>query len=98
MYPALYQLQRVVLAITVVVWLVTLLTPTLFQRLIPSYASWGNTYEIVTLVLAFVMLVAYIIANFFWQKKMERFREKYEIQKYKKQQEAAKRKRAQKHK
>ncbi len=97
-YPALYQLQRVVLAITVVVWLVTLLTPTLFQRLIPSYASWGNTYEIVTLVLAFIMLVAYIIANFFWQKKMERFREKYEIQKYKKQQEAAKRKRAQKHK
>lgn len=95
-YPALYQLQHVVLMITIVVWLITLLTPTLFQKMISSYASWGNTYEIITLVMAFVMLVIYIVANYFWQKKMEKFREKYEIQKYKKQQEAAKRKREQK--
>ncbi|MCD8355241.1 MAG: hypothetical protein LUE11_01525 [Clostridia bacterium] len=93
-YPAIYKLQRVVFIITAIVWIVTLLAPTVFKRVIPSYAAWGGTFENVTLVLALVMLVVYIISNYFWQKKMEKFREKYEIQKYKKQQEAAKRKRA----
>ena len=97
-YPALYKLQKAVLGVTMVVWLITLLGPTLLKKLAAGYGSWGNTFETVTLVLAFVMLVLYIIANYFWQKKMEKFREKYEIQKYKKQQEAAKRKRAQKNK
>lgn len=97
-YPALYQLQRGVFIATAIVWIITLLGPTVLNRVVSGYAAWGGTFENVTLVLAFVMLVAYIIANYFWQKKMEKFREKYEIQKYKKQQEAAKRKRAQKNK
>ena len=97
-YPALYQLQRGVFIATAIVWIITLLCPTVLNRVVSGYAAWGGTFETVTLVLAFVMLVAYIIANYFWQKKMEKFREKYEIQKYKKQQEAAKRKRAQKNK
>lgn len=95
-YPALYQLQRAVFIVTAIVWIITLLGPTLLNRVVSGYAAWGNTFENVTLVLAFVMLAAYIIANYFWQQKMKKFREKYEIQKYKKQQEAAKRKRAQK--
>lgn len=42
-----------------------------------------------TLVLAFVMLVLYIIANYFWQEKMKKFREKYERQKARQQRAAA---------
>lgn len=95
-YPTIYRMQRFVLAVTVVVWIVELLTPTVFNRVIPGYGSWGGTYENVMLVLALVMLVIYIISNYFWQKKMERFREKYELQKYKQKQEAAKRKREEK--
>lgn len=95
-YPTLYQLQRAVFIVTAIVWIITLLGPTVLNRVVSGYAAWGDTFEIVTLVLAFVMLVAYIIANYFWQQKMKKFREKYEIQKYKKQQEAAKRKRTQK--
>ena len=91
-------MQRGVFIATAIVWIITLLGPTVLNRVVSGYAAWGGTFETVTLVLAFVMLVAYIIANYFWQKKMEKFREKYEIQKYKKQQEAAKRKRAQKNK
>ncbi|MDO4173290.1 MAG: hypothetical protein Q4D42_00875 [Eubacteriales bacterium] len=92
-YPAIYRMQRFILGITIVVWIVELLTPTVFNRFLPSYASWGGVYENVMLVLALVMLVVYIIANYFWQKKMQLFREKYELQKYKQQQKAAKRKR-----
>lgn len=97
-YPAIYKMQRFVFIITAIIWIVTLLAPTVCKRVIPSYDSWGGTFENVTLALALVMLVVYIISNYFWQKKMEKFREKYEIQKYKKQQEAAKRKRAEKNK
>ena len=97
-YPALYQLQRGVFIATAIVWIITLLGPTVLNRVVSRYTAWGGTFETVTLVLAFVMLVAYIIANYFWQKKMEKFREKYEIQKNKKQQQAAKRKRDQKNK
>lgn len=61
-----------------VVWLITLLGPTLLKKLAAGYGSWGDTFETVTLVLAFVMLVLYIIANYFWQEKMKKFREKYE--------------------
>ena len=68
-YPALYKLQKAVFGVTVVVWLITLLGPTLLKKLAAGYGSWGNTFETVTLVLAFVMLVLYIIANYFWQEK-----------------------------
>lgn len=95
-YPALYKLQKAVLSVTVVVWLVTLLGPTLLKKLVASYSGWGDTFETVTLVLAFVMLVLYIIANYFWQEKMKKFREKYERQKAKQQRAAAEKARANK--
>ena len=76
-YPALYKLQKAVLGVTVVVWLITLLGPTLLKKLAAGYGSWGDTFETVTLVLAFVMLVLYIIANYFWQEKMKKFRRGY---------------------
>ena len=95
-YPALYKLQKAVLGVTVVVWLITLLGPTLLKKLAAGYGSWGNTFETVTLVLAFVMLVLYIIANYFWQEKMKKFREKYERQKARQQRAAAEKARANK--
>ena len=55
-YPALYKLQKAVLGVTMVVWLITLLGPTLLKKLAAGYGSWGNTFETVTLVLAFVFL------------------------------------------
>ena len=90
-YPALYKLQKAVLGVTMVVWLITLLGPTLLKKL-----AAGNTFETVTLVLAFVMLVLYIIANYFWQEKMKKFREKYERQKARQQRAAAEKARANK--
>ena len=88
-YPALYKLQKAVLGVTVVVWLITLLGPTLLKKLAAGYGSWGNTFETVTLVL-------YIIANYFWQEKMKKFREKYERQKARQQRAAAEKARANK--
>ena len=77
-YPALYQLQRTILIITAIVWIVELVTPTILKNAVESYAAWGDTYETVMLIAAIVMLVVYIIANYFWQEKMKKFREKYE--------------------
>ena len=77
-YPALYQLQRTILIITAIVWIAELVTPTIFKNAVESYAVWGDTYETVMLIAAIVMLVVYIIANYFWQEKMKKFREKYE--------------------
>ena len=45
MYPALYKLQKAVLGVTVVVWLITLLGPTLLKKLAAGYGSWGNTLK-----------------------------------------------------
>ena len=95
-YPALYQLQRGVFIATAIVWIITLLGPTVLNRVVSGYAAWGGTFETVTLVLAFVMLVAYIIANYFWQEKMKKFREKYERQKARQQRAAAEKARANK--
>lgn len=77
-YPALYQLQRTVLIITAIVWIIELVSPTILKNTVASYAAWGGTYETVMLIAAIVMLVVYIIANYFWQEKMKKFREKYE--------------------
>lgn len=77
-YPALYQLQRTVLIITAIVWIIELVSPTILKSAVASYATWGDTYETVMLIAAIVMLVVYIIANYFWQEKMKKFREKYE--------------------
>lgn len=77
-YPALYQLQRTVLIITAIVWIVELVSPTILKSAVASYATWGGTYETVMLIAAIVMLVVYIITNYFWQEKMKKFREKYE--------------------
>lgn len=77
-YPALYQLQRTILIITAVVWIIELVSPTILKNTVASYAAWGGTYEIVMMVAAIAMLVIYIIANYFWQEKMKKFREKYE--------------------
>lgn len=82
-YPALYKMQRVVFIITAIVWVITLVTPTFFAKYIESYSAWGSTYETVTLIASIVLLVAYIIANYFWQEKMKKFREKYEKRKKK---------------
>ena len=73
-YPALYQLQRVALYIASVALIVTLVTPTFFAKSIAGYAAWGDTYEIVTIVLTIVLLVLYGIANYYWQEKMKRRR------------------------
>ena len=73
-YPALYALQRAVLIATAVVWIVELISPVVFKRVIAGYENWGGTYENVMLILAIVVLVVYIIANYFWQEKMKKFR------------------------
>ena len=57
-YPALYQLQRGVFIATAIVWIITLLGPTVLNRVVSGYAAWGGTFETVTLVLAVVMPVA----------------------------------------
>lgn len=82
-YPALYQLQHVILLVTAAVWIIELVSPTILKQTVASYPSWGGTYENVMMILAIVMLVVYIIANYFWQEKMKKFREKYERAKLK---------------
>ncbi len=75
-YPTLYKLLRAVMWVTIAVWAVTLLCPTVLAKYVASYAAWGHTFETVTLVLSAVMLVAYCVANYFWQEKMKKFRKK----------------------
>lgn len=83
-YPALYKMQRIILIITAIVWVITLVTPTIFTKSIAGYSAWSGTYELVTLIASIVLLVLYIIANYFWQEKMKKFRAKYENKKKKK--------------
>lgn len=82
-YPTLYRLLRIVLVVTIVIWAVCLLCPTIFDKFIASYDAWGNTFENVMLVVSLAMLVVYGIVNYFWQEKMKKFREKYEKKKKK---------------
>lgn len=83
-YPALYKLQRIALIIASVALVITLVTPTIFSNLIADYASWGNVYEIVTIVLTLILIVLYGVANYFWQEKMKHFRAQSDNKKWKK--------------
>ena len=75
-YPALYKLQRIALIIASVALVITLVTPTFFSKSLAGYESWGNAYEIATIVITLVLIVLYGVANYFWQEKMKHFRAK----------------------
>ena len=59
-------------------------TPTFFSKSLAGYESWGNAYEIATIVITLVLIVLYGVANYFWQEKMKHFRAKSDRKKLKK--------------
>lgn len=82
-YPAMYRLLRTVLMVTAVIWIITLIGPPIFSSYVAGYSAWGNTFEMVTLVISIAMLVVYCVVNYFWQEKMKKFRAQFEKKKKK---------------
>ncbi len=74
-YPTMYKMLRITLFITAIIWIITLICPTIFSSYLAGYDAWSDTFETVTLVLSIAMLVVYCIANYFWQEKMKKFRD-----------------------